>query len=168
MDKELGRVPSPTFPHLWILSLGQALLQDWVPVGQSRARKSSRLYTESCCVLRGMWSLSYFSAVHKQNFTYIHIPHRSAYRPGVPSTIGNNFRLAYLNPFIDPSLESISRSHKDAMVKMMAEICLTHWNHPTLMIIGINVLIFSQRFSNLLKNRFIFGNVCFLFMKFLT
>lgn len=41
---------------------------------------------------------------------------------------------------------------------MMAEISLTHWDHPTLMIISINVLIFTKIQLHLEKNRFIFGN----------
>ena len=51
---------------------------------------------------------------------------------------------------------------------MVAEISLTHWDHPTLTIIGINVLIFTKIQQHLEKNQFIFGNACFLFMKFLA
>ena len=50
----------------------------------------------------------------------------------------------------------------------MSEIRLAHWDHPTLTIIGINVLIFTKIQQHLGKNRFVFGNACFLFMKFLA
>lgn len=46
-----------------------------------------------------------------------HVTLRTAYRPGIPSAIGNKFSLDHLNLFIERSLEITPRSSKDAKVK---------------------------------------------------